>query len=1370
MDWHEPLVPNWGTLFSTDLQSHFARARGVCATVGPVTIEPVVTDPKTSESAATTLLSQPTSVEPECPVVTEPSATGPVTTVTTAPPITELSTEPAATEPITTAPPITELSTEPAAIEPITTAPPITELSTEPAATEPITTAPPITELSTEPAATEPITTTPPITELSTEPAATEPITTAPPITELSTEPAATEPVTTVPPISKPTVSSEPERREPKARVIETAHPATEGPSPSLPDLFGGYEMVFPIPEHTQHVSDPVLKKWLQYRLYFNTRSPNPDGRPLYAYKITDKHYAELTNHVAVQIKEALKGERWEKEEFAPLFCLYAAETFCRIHSEGPWKWETIFMPLHCPEPEQKHIIYKWVKNGLYWWKRKIITHNRKSWWLRTLACEGGLPLELLRRNNDRLTRFFSVILEECIRQQRHDADMAEQIAINEKHYLSAIFHQYEIFRLAGILIAAIIRLQKQIGTIDADTDVMALLEQRSPDWKNELPMRVDDDTVKRLLAYLVRQSAELAQTIPKETISLLCWRGRLKNNFDGWRLEKWLDIPAAPTARHIVQWLAQTGEGIAPARWVLCLNGREMAWLSRQPGVDTYHLEFLHRSRAILLSDATLAEPHHLTLYDPVSHQEYSVQAHNSEPWSQDLPWVFVERNRPTEKEWLTEGSARVQNRQAWVVVQPDVLPLENRGCQMVGKLAATGQFVYEITDTTQFSTGAGDRYQIECRAASNSQENFAISDDNIVSEILHDRNQPIYRGIPKIVTHRGAWSTLREGEWRPVGDYGPWRGRNQPLCRYGQLWIGLVEGDTTRFRRMVRVVPEDFRIERVVGEGKKSGIYRLFGLHGAAIEALTEGAKVREQTEEHAIIACEHRGSMPLPRLVVKLYGLDLSLPWPQRGADFELAGRLLSRDDLIPVSRMGGLKLRLYGVHPGERIWLNARIGHTSIDESLQPQAEEVEINLHGLGERIHALLASSTDLDARVRLIVEPSSGQRWASVEISHFDLHVEWELDQVRVTRHSLARLECGWEQRVQMEMIPLWCPNAPQRLLSSCLLADGTPTWIIPANTEPGPWWIVGRDGDWARFRPLLWSANGDLQDMADARLEAAIREPDPARRAGRIQAILSAMGSDPDHPDWELLVAIIQLTREFPPSTLDVVKQMVHHPRTLQMALLRPEDPDNPSFGLIWLLAERLPFSWALLPVQEWYEVAECYFNALHEKMKLYDPDETFNVFQGFRQRATNQRKYWSVLCDWLQERLFPERPVSEEGELQRARKNMGWVDCLIKEARQQLDRKHSDDQKWQQSNVLDKWHSLYFSSTEEWNDRSAVYNLPLIVASISTRADLIHIPEKEKLIYQMRLIRHFDSYYFNDVYPLELTRRLANMRLEK
>lgn len=102
--------------------------------------------------------------------------------------------------------------------------------------------------------------------------------------------------------------------------------------------------------------------------------------------------------------------------------------------------------------------------------------------------------------------------------------------------------------------------------------------------------------------------------------------------------------------------------------------------------------------------------------------------------------------------------------------------------------------------------------------------------------------------------------------------------------------------------------------------------------------------------------------------------------------------------------------------------------------------------------------------------------------------------------------------------------MIRLWMPATTPVALGD---PDETGSWAIPLDLEPGPWWIVARDGDWARFRPLLWTVavSENAIASADSALVTTIWEANREQREQQLNWLLTELGQDPDHSDWPLL-----------------------------------------------------------------------------------------------------------------------------------------------------------------------------------------------------------------------------------------------------
>ncbi len=1109
---------------------------------------------------------------------------------------------------------------------------------------------------------------------------------------------------------------------------------------------------------------------WLTRFLFAHTRQAEPDGRPLYAYKMRDDTYADLRIHFHQIILWDSQGRLAKR--FAPLFCLYAAETFRREHTEGSWTWETIFKPVNREAPLQSQIA-DWVEKGLKWWRRPLLRGKNQRLFLTTIACEGGLPLRLLQRENAHLTQFFRILLESYYRAGHGGEQTAETIARQQAHRLPRSLQQDPVFHLAATLIAKIGELQASIGEA---VDPITALDEKAPNWRRDLPLRLDDQVAETLLTGLVRRSGELVRAAAER----LRWRGRLQEIRTGWQVEKHLELPDWISNAQIAGWIGSPVTDQPPPRWRLLLHtlaGAEtVAWLTLAQGTGPtarYHREWLHRG-GVTLVGVQVKQPHRLSLHDGYS--EYALTAQNGELWG-DSPWVFVERGTSGEREWLTEGSARTRSERAWVLAERELTPRAVNGvCEFAGIIPELDRRVYRVSGEVELFTPQQDRYRIVCRAENESQESFVVVGDG-VPQLTQGR--VLHRGLPQIQTidpDGRRLSPTGRIQWRFVGDAAPWRERYE--AAHGRLWLRLIDASgAERCRRQVDVAPPDFRVEIDIGTGLQAGVVRLTGLAGADVQTGPDHpAEVSiTRTGEQARIVCRSlSGALP-PPLTLRLQWpgsepLLLTLPYPQRGALFRLAERSLVNDDWVPLDRLSGLHLLIQDPAggrnfrlEGERI-VDGEIGRR-FHERLPPLEQgQLEMPLFVWQDRIASLLASSRNLEAQVRLTIETTQGERLASLRVTRFDavLEPDRSAGRVRISEDSLARLGPGWETRVRLEMIRLWAPTEPPVVLHA--IPDQPAGWEIPVDLESGPWWIIGRDGDWTRFRPLLWgiATNGATTPDADDSLAGAIRETDPEQRALRLNMRLAELGQNPDHPDWPLLFNYLQLAREFPPSSLDVLQRLPAHPRTLMLALMKADDE---TFEPTWALSRHMPFLWMLFSIHDWREAAAAYFGGL--QVVLAEIDEggeiVFGLFQQFRERAAARRIYWRSLCDWLQERLFPDRPL-QNGELNIARRCPAFLEQQIEPLEQALQGRHDAEEKWpERSEIIGYLPAI--DPKRRYLHLNPAYHPVRCSPFVAAHLSLNRVAPTESLIYELRLLRTFDREWFDHVYAIALTLGLAH-----
>ena len=1132
------------------------------------------------------------------------------------------------------------------------------------------------------------------------------------------------------------------------------------------------------------------MLNWLKQFLFFampHQASRTPDSRPLYAYKISENSYAELKELIRQQL---LNESRINASVgFDRLFCLYAAETFRREHTDGTWSYKTVFDPLGL-EPPVVTKIHDWIETGLQWWKRPLLhSANGHRQFLVTIVVEGGLPLRLLERENANLTRFFRNILENLYYSHQRDINHAIDLAKDQAMRLLPRSLQHEpVFHLAGHLITKIVELQPIVGKA---TNPLIVLDQHQPRWRQDLPLRIEDQVAEALLIGLVQRS----QTLAIETAAKLRWRGCLHRSGKNWLVEKRLELPASLTMQEIAHWV-----GIQDAnrpRWRIVLQGADLiesvARLTLVQDANEsarYRREWL-KTQGVLLKGAAVEASYQLILHD--GQNEYPVQVKHTDAWGHS-PWIFVEQSSSGELEWLAEGSVRTKAHQVWVVAGLDINPKVISGeCEYLGEAEFVDRLVYRIAGHVELITQDYERYRILCQATEESAETFFVLGD-VLTDIQSPH--PIYRGFPHLyAVHEDGrrCTTAYKTEWRFVGERSAWKSTCWKAC--GHIWLRFVEDDgVERYRKQINVVAQDFQISLEMSHSSASGCVYLTGIHGARVLVKNKDLKINilYSDDQSVRIECPTLLNI-LPTLDLLLYWpeskpVQLTVPYPQRGVSFRLAGNTLARDDLAPVDRLGGMQIFIQDP-TSQRFYLEAELitNHVSarsswsaldtlrmlveqkygFQEALPPlENKQLAISLFHWQERIESLLASSDDLEDQVRLSVVTRTGERLASIRIARFDVILQPDKKQncVLIPERSLLHLGADWESRITLKMLRLWEPKLPAIVLQSD--PHQAACWLIPDDLEPGPWWIIGYDCDWVRFRPLLWSVMTDAecpQQLESASsLSRIICEANAEKRLHELDCLLVALGEDANHPDWPLLFSYLNLSRDVPPSALDIVRQLVKHPRTLAQALLRADDA---MFETVWSLASSLPFLWELIAVNDWLYAAQIYFGGSNDTFAQFDggTDIVFGQFVKFRERMSVRRPlYWKSLSDWLQERLFDNRPLPRNSELQLVRHGgILQLQILINQERDQLLLRHEANEIWPQSQLIKTW----LNTQHDWTEKDAVLFAPTIAAQVSYSSDRV----TPHLTHQLRLLRLFDPDWFDFAYAVALTTHLAEIKSE-
>jgi hypothetical protein len=777
-------------------------------------------------------------------------------------------------------------------------------------------------------------------------------------------------------------------------------------------------------------------------------------------------------------------------------------------------------------------------------------------------------------------------------------------------------------------------------------------------------------------------------------------------------------------------------------------------------------------------------------------------------------LPWVFVERG--AQWEWCGEGSVRSRDALVRVLALDEGRCMAVEGaCTLLGRAPDLQRLLYESNGTVEWQHPDLGTCQIRCASQEASEGSFLLH-GQVLSAV--PSTCPPFLGMPSLyamgrdeVPRRVVGAAL---DWRPMdAPESAWR-TDAAACA-GRVWIRYRDtSGALRFRRQVEVLPATTHMEmtRIGTSINEAGIVRLTGLPAVRVTVPeVEGCYFELRLVDHGVlIECFAQAELPVTQFCAGLHwpdgrSLRLMLPFPRQGAAFVRAGQVLPPSERVALGRLAAIQAVIHTPTGRGRFRLEGKVRahtaasrHQELRESLPTVSDEpLHFALHRLQERLASMLAMTGDLvvqqldidrcyrfprqaettvscsptcqlwrvgalDAVVTLEIVDWEGHALACLEVAQFDvaLNPDQTHNRVVLPQSSLGRLNDGWKERITVKMLPLWAPaTAPIDLIRD----EAASAWKIPEGLEPGPWWVLGMDGDWARFRPLLWVVRGEKAFTEDSELMQAIHEPGQATRQAKLQALVSALAANAEHPDWPHVFDYLRLTRTYPASALDLLRDLVHVPEAMLLALLRSADEE---FDLVWSLAEQLPFSWYLVPVMRWLQAAERHVGALCTGLGDYDPDGSmlWGMFWEFRQRVTSRQPFFKSVCDWIGERLFSDRQM-ENSELTMAGRAESILTAQMQEHERALQARHGAEEHYPDGLlVMERTRQPDFPEQFRYARFSYPYRpvrcAPFVTAQISLDSE----ESSEELLFELRQLRDFDPEWFDNAFALALCLGLA------
>lgn len=967
---------------------------------------------------------------------------------------------------------------------------------------------------------------------------------------------------------------------------------------------------------------------------------PEPDGRPLYAYRLTLTESEVIRHHLESVLSSAATTFSGET---AALFCLFGADHWRRSYAGGPWSWEPILTALKAdhlrPATAGYRHLQQLVVDGLRVLKRPLLQRHHREYLL-TLGCEGGLPLQMVLQEATALRRFFRSLFQSYrtyeLQGRLSGGLRVRDLARHVAGELPPSLREGIVFELSEQLVETVI---EQAARVPDAEDPVAALDELDPSWRDKLPLELSDAEARAFLKQLLKDAGAVAARLTPQ-IRFRRWLERGPRLYEAaqdsvppaseptgssapvlheWRVLGTLEFPARIEPERVGDTFGIEAAKVPdrfdlilheqPDHVVPCARGR-----SRRYGEDVQlTLSTLHRG-ASMSAGAHAVSGRSLILQASDGQRLISSDFPGALALS-DLPWVF---SVPADDdsavfEYRGEGSAMVHTRSMLVVVEPNVQMQPTGPDDAVIDLGVLvgdrPRRVWEVRGTVEACAPDGER----CRLRT------AIAGAAIVGTHYLTGRQPstpllstsMFAGFPQLREERPDGAVIsvpaRDVQWRSSMPGARWT--SDLASAVGEGWVRRQIEGATVFRTRVTVLPPAMRLS-ARAETAGRGVVEVHGADGADVDVESViGCTVSVQKQLGSTRVTVEKQGVPPDRLAVRfvwpLRGhTRLEVPVPLEHARFEdVRGRLFVDELRIAASQLPYMRATAMSPDPNRTYHVEIVLDTTSAnrwaEQSAPPRQERPlvkvtggghELALGSLQPHVELLLSSTRRLDATVTLTIraDPPLTGTPVRISVTRYDLAFDWDESELLHLRSSdVARLTSAELERLDCRAIPLLAPA--QAAVPLLRVAENT--WqVVHERMTPGPWLVSAWDGLWCRVRPRLVIVPGDATPMATSAIALAMLEPDSNQRKLGLLSAVRQMVDDPTDSGWVLIDQMLQRCEEFPPASFDAMGYLVGKDEALAMtALCMAERGQAPLTRLLDATAS-LPMHWAAIRLRSW------------------------------------------------------------------------------------------------------------------------------------------------------------------------------------
>ena len=1067
----------------------------------------------------------------------------------------------------------------------------------------------------------------------------------------------------------------------------------------------------------------------------------DPDGRPLYEYKISNGKYQAL---------KVLLIEKWEDNLTCyAAFVLYSVEFLRAETSEGHLKWDYIFESIGRAALNTPQIRTQIVEKGLNYWKRDVFKGQNREF-LETLRFESGLPNSSLNVNNNlsSLIKYTFQLAESYMLEEEDLIPFIEERI--EKYPIPQVLRQENFYRLVTKLCFKFLEFKKRFGLVN-QSNPTEYLQSQLTDWKDEMPLKIEGDRMNEFFNGII---SDISKTKKAEPLAII-FNTILKEINGVFSITTSANIP----------------KGIYSYESF----GIKEDDFNRLPGYFLLYLE--------IDGDAKL-----LTGFNKTNNGKISVTGIGNIVFPENIhekEWklIFTSENKESRVETelskflklnLNEPLVFVNEESGkWIYRGPAPLKLKESDCRIV-----INEALYVIQSQTPKlgSTKNGfsvfhvdsDIPIIEQESQSSlwvklAQENESVKVLDFTQKILPEsgtfdflnENEQISLGFPKVylLNRLLGLKEFFSGTIEVLNQEKKWEDSSSKVVGRRKFRFKERNGSILGVKTL-NLLPPDFKVLINVRLSKielcSSTNFKLFVLKNGV------QTEINQQGNSAQLIIDPSFDDVSKTHIYIGLsfnsFGLiELKIPNPNFSQVFvsgeskviervsfslsKLHGLSIINNNYVGVGERKNYKLKLNDIYNRDASALEIKkaIWVEAFSTNRQPLYQWIQ--------QVNQLFSLTTNTRAKVRI----SSETPHHYIEVSKYDGELIFDEPSGLFSIENSAGLT-----ELTLSSFRLDQGFNGQDLVTFKL--EGTSWPILDYLPSDGVWFVYSEFGSAQSIVPKV-IIKGKISAIPedgpiDHLYQACYLDYDS--RIQRFKEFFDTHYLNFDHPVWKELYELFQASEHLPISALDVWKGLVKSPKGMLTFFFS----DYFNSNLTRKISEELGFIWQLVSVYRWKESFTTYLEYLNSKDLKFDTN---------RSKAIKLSEIQNILGLESLAVLLNENPVPI---------NIQLISILMdghingQEGSPGIRTRHLEDKKWPLfvgEFISSKFNQLpnelkNLLPTELKNWQMPVVYLPIILAYHSINGRFIRVQElNPEILLGIKLNMDFDKTYFDDVYSL-------------